>query len=452
MKYRKLKAPISVQFEITEICNNNCIHCYNHWREDSNSFPKSLEKKELLFVAEKLSKNQIFSVVLTGGEPLIAWEGLLSIIKKLVLSGIKVSLNSNLILLDKEKAVVLKDSGLKNILVSVLSDKMEIHDKLSGREGAWQATIEGIKTAISQGLRVSANMVLLQQNFDRIYETASFLKQLGIRCFSATKASPALNSKNFDNSRITKEQLRESLKSLERIKKELNIQVDILECYPLCLIGDLNRFSYFARRSCTAGVTTCTIGADGKVRPCSHSDISYGNIFEEELSEIWSKMSDWRDGEYIPDGCIDCRFLRICSGGCRMEAKYSGDIKGKDPYMTVPNDVILKKNYETNLVLNIEERYALGDDLCFREEDFGAVVKTEYSGAILINKDGYEMLKTIASMENFTLTEILNKLNNEIRPDKLVEFLRLLIKKKVIQPVASKNEEVKNGAISSLYN
>jgi len=30
--YRTLKAPISAQIEVTEECDNCCLHCYNFWR------------------------------------------------------------------------------------------------------------------------------------------------------------------------------------------------------------------------------------------------------------------------------------------------------------------------------------------------------------------------------------------------------------------------------------
>lgn len=435
MQYRELSAPVSVQLEITEKCNNNCIHCYNYWREEKRGGFKTLSADKLSFIADQLIKNKIFSVTLTGGEPLLAWHILPALISKLTASGISVGMNSNLTLLTPEIAKLLVISGLKSILVSVLSYKEEVHDKISNHKGAFRKTIEGIRVAMSNGLKVGANMVLLQQNFNDIYNTAKFLKQFRIRSFSATKASPSLNSRNFNEMRLTSEQLKKSLIVLNKIKKELGMVVNILECYPLCLIGDIVEFNNFARRSCTAGVTTCTINPIGDIRPCSHADMVYGNIFQEDFFIIWKKMDDWKLGKYIPKECNKCKFVRLCSGGCRMEAKYLGNICGKDPYMSVSEDVVqhLYQKSDDNFALDLNKKYALHNGFQLRQETFGAIVKTDKSGIFLVNSDGVKALKIINQHASFTIKELLEKI--DIKAEGLINFIGLLIKRNAIYVV-----------------
>ena len=429
-----------MQWEITAKCNNNCIHCYNYWREEDQNYSHSFTLPELISIADQIIKNHIFDVTLTGGEPLLFWKHLPFVIGKLISAGVDVNLNSNLTLLTSVVAQRLKKAGLRSILVSVLANKEEVHDCIANRQGAWKQTVNGIKIAVANNFTVSANMVLLRQNYNLLYETAAFLQQLGIKTFSATKASPALNRRNFDRLRLNKKQLQESLELLVKIKNELGMNVDILECYPLCLIGDVKKFSHFARRSCTAGVTTCTVGSTGEVRPCSHADMSYGNILEENLSPIWKHMTDWREGKYIPEECHICKFLQMCSGGCRMEAKYLGSICGKDPYMTSANDVIFNSNTpkvyrSTNLCQNDEE-YILQSDCKFRQEIFGAIVKNKTTGAFLVNTDGYNILKKISSQKSFSIERIAREF--DIFPANVKKFLAPLINKRVINSVKSR--------------
>ncbi|MCL5410382.1 MAG: radical SAM protein [Patescibacteria group bacterium] len=431
--YRKLSAPISVQVEITSNCNNNCIYCYNHWREYGKSLSTTLSTENLNFICEQLVIHQVFTVTITGGEPLLFWECLPEAIEKLEAANVGVSLNSNLTLLTPKIARALKASGLKTILTSILSNDEKIHDQLSNRTGAWEQTVQGIETAIAQGFNVSANMVLLKQNHKHIYSTAAFLKSLGVQSFSATKASPSLNSRNFDELRLNTEELRESLSVLETIKQDLSMSVDILECYPLCLLADLNRFSHFARRGCTAGITGCTIGADGDVRPCSHADLTYGNIFQTKLSDIFGAMDDWRDGKYVPKDCRQCSYFRMCSGGCRMEAKYLGDICGKDPYMTSKQEITPKsQSFNQPSALSQNQRYFLQPDLRWRVEEFGAVIGTNASSPLLINDDGLKIIRSLPR-SGFTSAEIVQE--NDPNRENIERFLTTLLRTKFIVPV-----------------
>jgi radical SAM protein with 4Fe4S-binding SPASM domain len=343
---------------------------------------------------------------------------------------IDINLNSNLTIITPEIAIALQESGLKTILTTVLSYNENIHDFLSGRKGVWKQTIKGIDVAMTNGLQIGVNMVLLKQNHKSLYKTAEFVKSLGIYFFSATKASPSLNSRNFDKFRLNIKELRASLETLEIVKKNLDMNVDILECYPLCLLSDLDRFWHYGRRNCTAGVTTCTIGFNGNIRPCSHSDMLYGNIFKESLIKIFSKMSKWVKGEYVPNDCKNCSYLRMCSGGCRMEAKYLGNICGKDPYMTDPNDII-PRSTEIISDISINQKYLFKANFRWRKEEFGAIVSVEGADTLLVNLDGLAILQQLPNYP-FSVVDIAKKTNS--KPEDLKDFFSHILHRRFIYP------------------
>ncbi|OGZ72911.1 MAG: hypothetical protein A2998_02495 [Candidatus Staskawiczbacteria bacterium RIFCSPLOWO2_01_FULL_37_25b] len=433
MKYRNLKGPVSVQIEITEACNLECVHCYNHWRDKSRpACFKNLNQENMNKIIASLIETGVSSVVLTGGEPLLFWNILTDAIQQMISAGIAVGLNSNLSLLTDEIAAFLKESGLRNILVSVLGHKKEIHDAITGRDGSWQKTIDGIKKAKKFGFNVSSNMVLMKTNHLFLHETAKLMKELGIACFCATKASPALNARNFGNLTLNREELRSSLAQLIQIKQEFQMEVDVLECYPLCLISDISKYSFFARRSCTAGVTTCTIGPTGNVRPCSHADMVYGNMFEENLIEIWQKMSDWRNGQYIPDKCHACQFVERCSGGCRMEAKYRGDIRGEDPFMSNPEEVSPCNITSKNNIFNEFEKLKVNPRIKFRDEDFGATAIVP-GNAVFLNADAVLILQNLLEQQEFTANFMAEKFDLKIKA--VNQFLYHLLQSSIIKKV-----------------
>lgn len=343
--YKTLSAPIEVQVEMTTVCNNTCAYCYNYWREKDVSNrtrgarESTLDGKQISRVIDELVGNKIFFLTLTGGEPLLFKKATLDVIKRATENDIACSLNTNLTTVTKEDVRLLKQVGVDSIITSLISYDEDIHDYLSQRRGAFRQAVEGIQNVLSEGIRLRVNMVVTQANETQVYETGKFVHSLGVTAFSATKATPPPNCEDFSSLSISQDSLRNSLDQLLALHEEFNMNVDILEPYPLCAMRDISRYKYFARKRCNAGVTTCTIGATGEVRPCSHADIVYGNIFTEPLKQVWEKMSEWRDGSLVPELCLNCKFFRLCGAGCRMEAKSHGDIGGLDPYASKPENV-----------------------------------------------------------------------------------------------------------------
>ncbi len=431
MRYRNLCGPLSVQLEITEACNLSCIHCYNYWRDKSNYNTKYLDERKINYIVDALIAAKVFSVTLTGGEPLLFWRILPKVIQKITQAGINVGLNSNLCLLTDEVAIALKESGLNNITVSFLCSKKEVHDFITNTHDSWGKTISGIKKAREYGFRISSNTVLTKLNLPYLRETAKLMKELGISTFCATKASPALNSRNFEDIILSKEELRQSLNELIQIKDELNIKVDILECYPLCLIGDIKKYSFFARRRCTAGITTCTISPSGDVRPCSHADMNYGNLFETSFKNIWDAMSEWRDCRYIPLECQKCKFLKQCGGGCRMEAKYYGDIRGKDPFMCCPTDIKVQNSINKKGEVILPERLRINPQLRIRKESFGATIAVPFGKPLLINNDALRILEELLNKEVFAPNFVSDEFKLDI--EKTSVFLYHLFQNNIIQ-------------------
>ena len=66
---RLFSAPTTVNFELTEICNVKCRHCYNPWRDESMGV-NSVDEKKLDRIISQFVVAKVFHVILTGGEPM----------------------------------------------------------------------------------------------------------------------------------------------------------------------------------------------------------------------------------------------------------------------------------------------------------------------------------------------------------------------------------------------
>ncbi|MBP8016974.1 SPASM domain-containing protein [Candidatus Gracilibacteria bacterium] len=258
------------------------------------------------------------------------------------------------------------------------------------------------------------------------------MHQLGVKKFSVTKASPPLGSDYPYDYGVSREVLIKSLDDLIEAKTKFGFEVDILECYPLCLFPNDKKYSSFTAHRCTAGVITCSLGANGDVRPCAHSNMIYGNIFNEELKLIWGKMNDWRTGQYIPDTCKKCSSLKYCTGGCRMEALYQGDICKMDPFADSNsaknlNELVLKKEIK---LVSLEDRLCINKNLFSREESFGYTISIGPLATYFVTKDSGKLINLLKNRADFSISDITKEF--QITIDDALLFFSKLVNEKII--------------------
>lgn len=401
--YKRLKSPLSAQLEVTGECNHTCQHCYNFWRDKDKSHEMSpkktsafMSKDAALVILKKLSDAEVFSVVITGGEPLLNLSLCLECIKFARLHKMEVGMNSNLTPLTEDGARRLKDAGLKHILTSILGPNAEIHDSITQHPNSFDLLIKKIKIARNAGIRVTANMVVSQLNNDHVRSTAQLVSSLGITSFTATKAGKPGNCSDFSGVEISRERLVRFLNDLCWVQSNLGMRVDVLEPIPLCGLVGVEKPELFMSRRCNAGITTVTVSSDGSVRPCSHLDISYGNLLEEDISSIWARMDPWRKGDQVPYVCRGCQLLSLCGSGCRMEGKSrTGRIDGLDPY-TSTEDIpqISHTLKERRCCKTKAQKVGKFKTAKFRlrREDFGGVVSSSGNKRVLLDQAGFEVL------------------------------------------------------------
>jgi len=246
-------------------------------------------------------------------------------------------------------------------------------------------------------------MVVTTLNQEDVLKTGEFVASLGVRNFNVTRATPPAGCTGFDHLQVSAETIRRHLAEMLWLREEFGLHVDALEHYPLCLIGDLTRFDDFTKRKCSAGVTSCAIGSKGEVRPCSHAPQVYGNILTEGLTAPWLRMTEWRDGSFLPDTCRSCEYLGRCSGGCRLEALYHGDIRGMDSHALGPEAITSPPLKQELQLLPHDTNLKLDPGVIFREEDFGGVVGRFGGKVSFITQRSYELLRSLSNRPAFSV-------------------------------------------------
>lgn len=431
--YKTLSGPLVVQVEISTLCTNRCLHCYNFWRRDENyTFPSNLSMEGIERIMKQLIALKVFHIVFTGGEPLLNKRILFYGIEKATEANITVGLNSNLVPLAFQDAKSLKHLGVTNVLTSLMGPSAEIHDEIAQLKGAFNATVRGIQLLQKFNIPVTVNMVVSQKNKHLIRDTAVFVKKLGVDHFSSTRVGWPGNCNDFSEFSLSLKDFRDYLKELHEIGLQEKITTSVLESYPLCAIKELKQYKSFIGRHCLAGVTTITVATNGEVRPCSHLDISYGNILIDDLSTIWEHMKEWRDGSLLPEVCRSCRLLLICGGGCRMEAKMrSGSLNGVDPYIS-PKDIEYAisqfvENDTTEIKRLLPSEFSLNPKIRYRREAFGSVIFIGPRLKCYLNRSATKLIMKLKPGHHYKLNDFGCQVG-----DKIFVFLTELYNRQVL--------------------
>ncbi len=313
-KIHRGKAPFYIQFEITERCNNKCYFCYNPMGHVQGN-ELSLDKiKQIL---NQLSEVGVFRINFNGGEPLARLD-LLDIIEYAGSLGFDLHMNTNATLVTDEIAEKIA-KHMKSICTSVLHSDRVKHDKMTGRPGAYDDVINGIKTLRRHGVEVEVNVCTSSENYEDIYNIGRLIDSLG--CYSLCSTRYILNDKSNKNLLLDTKATMKLIDMLMRVKEDFQGIRDVAlpGPVPYCEIDE----EYYDKLKvlnipCQYGYGLCRISPNGKVTPCTISNDVIGDLNTQTFEEVWN-ASGWQKYEalcHIPVPCRSCEEFSRCKGGC----------------------------------------------------------------------------------------------------------------------------------------
>lgn len=431
---RYLSLPLTAQLEITDFCNHRCVHCYNLDSEVQNRPSRKVSDETVLACAQKLIDNKIFSVIVTGGEPLIKKELTKKVITLLKENDTGVALNTNLTLADDDFIQFLKDQKV-GVLTSCPSGENNSFAKLVGIDN-YKVFESKVKKLVDAGVKCTVNMVVTKDNLHEIRLTAEKMKALGCKSFAATPMGLNVEYPRLDLL-LSVEEVRKVIADLLWIEENLKMKVDILEALPKCVFQEeiLKGKHHFLNRKCQAGRTVIAVSCNGDVRPCAHNPYPYGNLLKEDLRDIWKKMDDWRSTKYIPEECKGCTWLHRCNGGCRTSAKvFNGDWDKKDMWCTGRLMTTSSFNDKNEYVLLPDTQLQIVENVKVRREDEVAYLIYNATDDIycVVNQTFYDFIAYLQELTTIRYEELCEKFEMVPADRYLYDAVIFLLNKKIL--------------------
>lgn len=344
----QLSAPISVDINLTNICNLSCDFCSaTPFFHTAKSDELSLEEISKIF--DELDRLGVFIVRLAGGEPLIRRD-IVDIIRLTNNRFFDSVILSNGLYLNEKIVSSMLDVGMQSIALSVDGHISEIHDKQRNKLGVFDKLMGKLPMLQELGLDFTAMTTVTSDNVDYLVEITKFLDSKGFKSVNFI----LLNFSGLANKPGQFSSWKRWSKALVELtvflySHKLNIMVSILpphedpvpyEIYkPLSdnqMLDLMEKVWGISNNpdihdgntiGCAAGRTQATIFENGDVYGCElmrgFSEFKAGNIREASLGSIWTssvtfeKLRNLRKGD-LKGGCASCE--QMCGGGCRASA------------------------------------------------------------------------------------------------------------------------------------
>lgn len=316
----------NLQIELTDSCNERCIHCY---------MPQSLKDRayEMNFDAVKDLLEQYramngVKVVLSGGE-IFLHKDLFKILDLCRNLDLFVLLQTNLLILTPKNLDRLKNLRIFNIQVSLYSTDIIVHDSITTKKGSCVRTMENIRRLVEADIPIIIACPVMKQNFDSVAMVQAFAESLGVEVYYdyIMMAQSDGVTENLDH-RISLSQTRDMINFLLEHKKKFRMAIETSS-------SDRELVSkHFARRRtvCSILSTGICVSPDGIAYPCpGWKDFRLGDLAQSSLRSIWVASEKTRelrsvDMESDFEKCRGCTLRNFCDMCAVYNYNESGDM------------------------------------------------------------------------------------------------------------------------------
>jgi heme d1 biosynthesis radical SAM protein NirJ len=342
-------------------CNLTCKHCYSISAD--KDFPGELSTAEIYTVMDDLKQFRVPVLILSGGEPLLRPD-IYDIAKRAKDMGFYVGLSSNGTLIDSSNIKAIADVGFDYVGIS-LDGLGETHDRFRRKEGAFDASLAGIRLCREHGIKVGLRFTLTQDNAHDLPGLLQLMEDEKVEKFYLSHLNyGGRGNRNrradahFATTRQAMDLLFETcLKQLQAGQPREFVTGNNDADGVYLLNWARHRFPDKAEHlrqklsqwgGNSSGINIANIDNLGNVHPDTFWwHYTLGNVRERNFSAIWQDTSDpimaglKQSPRPLKGRCAACAYKDICGGNTRVRAhQMSGDPWAEDPGCYLDDDEI----------------------------------------------------------------------------------------------------------------
>ena len=320
-KAEDLRIPLNVLLELTNRCNENCLHCYIKDARDINSLSnddKELTRAQVTSLLDELAREGALNLILSGGEAMLR-EDFFDIAYFARSRNFAITIFSNGQLLDQAKAKRLADLSPVCIYFSLYGSNADTHDRVTRVPGSFEKLQNAVILLKQNGLKVGLKTILMRGNIAELKE----IYDLGLRMGIETHQFAEEITSRIDGSGASE------AVQIDEFALFAYYRQDVPN--PPEYIKELPQEEARKKEICSAGTYGVAVSCYGDVYPCAELRLPLGNIKNETFGAIWKKQDSFleklRSIKQYGDleDCRECALVNFCRR-CHGQAWYeAGD-------------------------------------------------------------------------------------------------------------------------------
>ncbi len=320
------QVPLSAGIEISDRCNEVCVHCYQEQGRKGE-----LSYEQLCRVLDELASMGVFLITLSGGEATLR-KDFLQIVGYARSKGFAVRVFTNGLTMTRALAQALAAHAVQMVEITVYSTRAATHDFVTGVRGSWERTVAGVRHLVEAGVAVTMKTPVMSVNEGELDDYAAFAAELGAEySVSPTEMMPR---EGGDLSPSALEMT--AAGRVAALRAAVGAEA----------LGESCRATPGRERDsapCSAG-RDVHIEPNGELRPCSILEVELGHALRDGIANahasnpraIAMRKLTWADVH----GCRDCDLGAFCERCYAAARAHTGDALG--PYAAACRAATLK--------------------------------------------------------------------------------------------------------------
>lgn len=329
-KANQAKIPLTVNFELTPICNLGCDMCFIRTEKSVVDNLGGLHTvEEWLDIAREFKKMGTLFILLTGGEPML-YPGFKELYAELKKMGFILTINTNGTMIDEPMAQVLHEYTPRRMNVTLYGPDRDYYQRLTHHADGFDRCMQGLKLLRKYNIDTKMNISLVKSNEGTHQQLLQIAKDLDIPAVTNSYMFPCMRSHCAGKRHIVNERLdpdKAAFESVEYLKykkgedfeQSAKAMLQIVEQYEPHPLG----------LDCRAASSSCWVNWQQILSPCVMMEAPWYDLHQVPVPEAWKQLVTASTELPKHEECGKCKLklvCEVCYAGASHEKKMCGSV------------------------------------------------------------------------------------------------------------------------------